>query len=416
MSFTQKQNRALRSKISASHVRKRSVNGLQLDYVSGWHAIAEANRIFGHDSWDRETVNPSCVLTQKQRGQYVCLYTTKVRVTVRAGGAIITREGIGAGFGRSSLEDVAHDIGLKAAETDATKRALATFGNPFGLSLYDNTRSPKPSKSGGATPAVTLVLNLADGQQRSFEEADAYATATIDCLPALETRKAVFAFWEANLQGLVALSTRDRHGRALCDRILRSLKNRARELVEVTDKSRAKADSAPEESRASYGLAFPKERRARDKEHLRYVARHPCLVCGRAPAHAHHVKFAQPRATGLKVSDEFTVPLCAVHHDELHKTGDERVWWAQHALDPLKIAERLWRAPDKSSGAELDPMIAARADRRAHVEAARAKSGSQAPDSGQPSDGAAADSLFPGDTAHPGGVERSPDEEVEANR
>jgi len=70
----------------------------------------------------------------------------------------------------------------------------------------------------------------------------------------------------------------------------------------------------------------------------------PCLICGRNRAHAHHLKFAQPTALGRKVSDEFTVPLCSVHHRELHQHGDERVWWEAHRIDALKVAEELWHA------------------------------------------------------------------------
>jgi hypothetical protein len=83
----------------------------------------------------------------------------------------------------------------------------------------------------------------------------------------------------------------------------------------------------------------------RDKARLTFVASQPCVVCGRRLAQAHHIRFAQPRALGLKVSDEFTVPLCKGHHDSLHNTGDERAWWARHGiLDPLKFAARLWVA------------------------------------------------------------------------
>jgi hypothetical protein len=69
----------------------------------------------------------------------------------------------------------------------------------------------------------------------------------------------------------------------------------------------------------------------------------PCLICGRTPAHAHHIRYAQPRGLGLKVSDEFTVPLCAIHHSENHTTGDERRWWQKHKIDPLDVANRLWQ-------------------------------------------------------------------------
>ena len=83
--------------------------------------------------------------------------------------------------------------------------------------------------------------------------------------------------------------------------------------------------------------------RLRDKEHCRFVATQPCVVCGRTPAEAHHIRFAQPRALGRKVSDEYTVPVCRVHHRDLHGYGDEASWWAGVGIDPLPIALELWR-------------------------------------------------------------------------
>jgi hypothetical protein len=83
--------------------------------------------------------------------------------------------------------------------------------------------------------------------------------------------------------------------------------------------------------------------RLRDKDHRKYVASQPCLVCGRTPVDPHHLRFAQPRALGRKVSDEFTVPICRVHHRELHRHGDEAAWWQRAKMDPLPIALRLWQ-------------------------------------------------------------------------
>src|SRR5215813_13467897 len=84
-------------------------------------------------------------------------------------------------------------------------------------------------------------------------------------------------------------------------------------------------------------------RRIRCKEHLRYVASQPCVICGRSPSHAHHVRYAHRRGLGIKVSDEFTVPLCAIHHRQLHQTTREREWWQERKIDPLMIAAALWR-------------------------------------------------------------------------
>jgi hypothetical protein len=90
-------------------------------------------------------------------------------------------------------------------------------------------------------------------------------------------------------------------------------------------------------------LAIPEIKRIRSKEHLRFVATKPCVVCGRTPAHAHHLRHAQPRGLGLKVSDEFTVPLCATHHRDIHQTTREREWWDDRKIEPMAAAAELWR-------------------------------------------------------------------------
>jgi hypothetical protein len=89
-------------------------------------------------------------------------------------------------------------------------------------------------------------------------------------------------------------------------------------------------------------LAIAEPKRLRDKAHLKFVASQPCVICGRQPADPHHLRFAQPRAIGLKVSDEFTVPLCRGHHRQLHQTGDERAWWERQRVNALEIARGLW--------------------------------------------------------------------------
>jgi len=89
-------------------------------------------------------------------------------------------------------------------------------------------------------------------------------------------------------------------------------------------------------------LTFPEPRRIRDKEHIRFVAKQPCLVCGRQPADAHHLRFAQHRALSRKVSDEFTVPLCRAHHREVHRCGDEAAWWQTAKINAMAAAREFW--------------------------------------------------------------------------
>jgi hypothetical protein len=89
-------------------------------------------------------------------------------------------------------------------------------------------------------------------------------------------------------------------------------------------------------------IAIGKPVRERDRDHLRFVASQPCLVCGRTPSDAHHIKIAEQPAMGRKVSDKFAVPICRLHHRELHRRGNERVWWQIQGIDPLAIAATLW--------------------------------------------------------------------------
>ena len=84
-------------------------------------------------------------------------------------------------------------------------------------------------------------------------------------------------------------------------------------------------------------------RRYRNRDHLRFVMKQPCLLCGRKPSDAHHIRFVQPRALGRKASDEFAVPLCRSHHRAVHRAGDEKVWWEQAGIDPIKVARELWK-------------------------------------------------------------------------
>jgi ERF superfamily len=107
--------------------------------------------------------------------------------------------------------------------------------------------------------------------------------------------------------------------------------------TEITDPAQAKGID-----KSVLALAAP--RRYRNREHLRYVTQQACLVCGRKPSDPHHLSFTQPRALGRKVSDEFAVPLCRGHHRAVHRARDERAWWKQAGIDPIKIARRLWKA------------------------------------------------------------------------
>src|SRR4029078_12563198 len=147
MGFSAKQLQALRRNLDGRHIRTREAHRLELSYIEGWLSLSEANRIFGFDGWSRETVESRCVLARENRGTFTAVYTAKVRLTVYADDSTIVREGHGSGEGRGTSPGEVHDIALKAAETDATKRAFATFGRPFGLELYRKNRTA-PQEAG----------------------------------------------------------------------------------------------------------------------------------------------------------------------------------------------------------------------------------------------------------------------------
>jgi ERF superfamily len=102
-------------------------------------------------------------------------------------------------------------------------------------------------------------------------------------------------------------------------------------------------------------LAVPAPRRYRNKAHLRYVARQPCLLCGRKPSDPHHLRFLQPRALGRKASDEFSIPLCRIHHRLVHRVGNEAAWWKEAGIDPIAVARKLWGRTRRAEGRQGAP-------------------------------------------------------------
>src|SRR5262245_20657087 len=307
MGFSAKQVKALRRNLDQRYVRTREANGRELSYIEGWYAISEANRIFGFDGWNRETIECRCVLARENRGSFIAVYTARVRISVSAGGTTIIREGHGSGEGRGPSPGEVHDTALKAAETDATKRALATFGRPFGLELY---RKDKDSLSPGS-------LATADALQQSRFGLHPDNTTPIP--------RPSHYYGRRRQNSMTALIRHD--------------------LANSAEAAPPLAPAAPDPTSGKIDksqLTIAEPKRLRDKAHLKFVATQPCLICARQPSDPHHLRFAQPRALGLKVSDEFTVPLCRGHHRQLHQAGNEEVWWTDHNVNALVIAKDLW--------------------------------------------------------------------------
>jgi hypothetical protein len=255
----------------------------------------------------------------------------------------------------------AHEAAIKEAETDAMKRALATFGNPFGLALYDRERrgvtGRRAKRSSEASGFSWIVLGASGSVSGRYRAPGQYCAALRRMLEEAPSPNELKALWERNWVAVQML--KENHPELMSERhkhyadilillFRRRLKEfeaaKRDEVIEATTPISPPLQSTNGEGRVDKAvLAIPEPKRRRDKEHLRRLAALPCLICGRSPSQAHHIRYAQPRAMGRKVSDEWTVPLCATHHRALHDVGDEKAWWAKRGQDPLKHAEKLWR-------------------------------------------------------------------------
>jgi DNA recombination protein Rad52 len=383
--FSAAQLRKLSAKLDRSHVQSRSVDGNQVDYIEGWFALSEANAIFGFSNWDRETVHFERLFERTRGDTTTCSYLARVRIAVRSGGSTTVREGSGCGTASAPNAGDAHERAIKAAETDATKRALATFGNRFGLCLYDKEKN-------GVTERVPSSLEILQPDGKPFAtnlSPEGFCSGVRQIVEITADRVELDAWRNRNRPQIARLrkiapdlrTQRGEHYADVLERLFRGkLAAPQHELPKVGSDTSSPANNIsgtsdvpalPEvssdlnplrcaetaqssiqplaPSRIALGpridkasLAIKTARRLRDKAHLRHVGTLPCLICKSAPSHAHHLTFAQPRGLALKVSDEFVVPLCAFHHNDLHQSGSEIRWWKQARIEPLVVASKLW--------------------------------------------------------------------------
>src|SRR5262249_35284843 len=273
----------LEAKLDSKHVKTRQVQETVLTYVEGWHVIAEANRIFGYDAWDRQTITTHCVWTGIANRQNAAAYMAKVRIAVRAGAITIIREGCGSGEGKGLTPGEAHELALKAAETDATKRALATFGNPFGLALYDRELAGvRNRKALDLSPAneQCWILRASDGKPgQSFRKPGEYADAVKLALSAADNIELLFGIWEQNVHTVRTLN-KSFTNREWPETLLAHFKKCAANLARPSSRQ-SQRDQALIQPRLSTktgakidksALTLGEPRRIRSKEHLRFVA------------------------------------------------------------------------------------------------------------------------------------------------
>ena len=228
---------------------------------------------------------------------------------------------------------------MKGAETDATKRALATFGNPFGLALYDREQAGvrKDARSTSGDNPSRVAPGYCAQAPANRSQATTLETSFVEALKQAmsETHdiELLYDVWEQNIETLRVLHRSSNERPGIVPTMVSHLRACAVDLVK-----RASNGSAHPVASGSVGtrqkidksvLTISEPKRLAQKSISALSLEQPCLVCGRSPSHAHHVRFAQSKGLALKVSDEFTVPLCAIHHSENHSTGDERRWWQE---------------------------------------------------------------------------------------
>ncbi len=239
-----------------------------------------------------------------------------------------------------------------AGEDDLDAPDITTCGPGSGRELDTRQDRFPPRESGngrlrGATKATTAVLDagrsavLRDkllAEVASLTSADVAVTWATRTLPAKNSLTAADAkvledAFEQKLSGFPSPVVND------------ITAGKSATAADVTSQEQPQAYRAGDDEprgidKSTLALATP--RRYRNREHLRYVAQQACLVCGRKPSDPHHLRYVQPQALGRKASDEFAVPLCRVHHRAVHRAGDERAWWKQAGIDPIKVARKLW--------------------------------------------------------------------------
>lgn len=219
----------------------------------------------------------------------------------------------------------------RAPDYDAVRRAFSQHG----IAIIQTTRTDQTT----GRMYLTTLLAHASGEWMSSELP---VLAEVDALHEIEKALIVARRCSVlSLAGLVGNDIAMKSSALTTDPVPAAWINSGRTGCRQNALKPSALLQAP--STVESGLAFPKEpARRRSKAHLAFVRQQGCLVCQRTPADAHHLKFAQPSTLGRKVSDEFTVPLCRDHHQDLHRHGNERAWWTNVQIDALTVAAELW--------------------------------------------------------------------------
>src|SRR5262245_28157735 len=214
-------------------------------------------------------------------------------------------------------------------------------------------RFPPRSDGNGRTRAAARVAST---PVLSSDESAALRDRLLGEIAALQSQESATSWAKGALAAKNQLTASDAKllEEAFEKRLSELLPSESAEVVNVDPSESFNAGGGHEISKIDEGsadqvgidksvLTVAAPRRYRNRDHLRFVMQQPCLLCGRKPSDAHHIRFVQPRALGRKASDEFAVPLCRSHHRAVHRAGDEKAWWKQANIDPIKVARKLWK-------------------------------------------------------------------------
>jgi ERF superfamily len=253
-----------------------------------------------------------------------------------------------------TLAGIAGEDDLDAPDLPLHTNDNSTFGPGDGASMNGGSKSPnlsgaaaRQNRSSGKLPRLTSVLSVEDSpavRDKLVEEISALGSADGALAWALQ-RIGLKNGLKAEDAAIVDQAFQGRIRVLAPDAYLGTSPPEPAGAPEPAGEAQkqSKGNGERKSLENAVGARLVKPRRSRNKEHLRFITIQPCTICGRQPCEAHHIRYAQPRALGRRVSDEFTVPLCRLHHRELQGQGDERAWWTKSNIDPLPIALRFWQ-------------------------------------------------------------------------
>lgn len=191
----------LEAPLDRARVKSRKQAGRDVSYIESWHAESEANRIFGFDGWDSLILDLRMVSEREviigkggnyEKPGWSVSYICTVRVPIWNGERMVHRDGVGAGHGIDADLGQAHESAVKEAASDAEKRALKTWGNQFGLALYDKTQAnvadappPTPPEETGLFIACKAAIDMAV-EQDGKTGLEAWAKGNADSMGRIE--------------------------------------------------------------------------------------------------------------------------------------------------------------------------------------------------------------------------------------